>query len=258
MEHKIHNYYSKFDGKLAIVTGAGSGIGLATARQLADFGATVIGADVSRPRLEEVEKELGKAFIPVVVDISAHDGPAKIVAAAKGKNIDILVNNAGIMDGFLPLTELDDNTWNKVIAINTTAMMRLCRQVISGMIKAGHGAIVNISSEASLRASCAGLAYSVSKHAVNGITKHIAAIYGKDGIRCNAVAPGAVATNVGGAFLSELAKERLVPIMGATMNFAGQAQPEELARLICYLADDLAASNINGVILPCDGGWSVM
>jgi NAD(P)-dependent dehydrogenase (short-subunit alcohol dehydrogenase family) len=249
-------YGARFHDKVAIVTGAGSGIGLATADMIIQDGGSVLAVDLSAERLKAAQAKLGDAYQPLAIDISRHDAPATITKAA-GKQIDILINNAGIMDGFLPLTELDDATWDKVFAINVTAMMRLARAALPTMIQAGHGAIVNLSSEASLRASCSGLAYAVSKHAVNGLTTHIAAMYSHDGIRCNAVAPGAVNTNVGGAFLSELAEQRLMPVMGATG--AGRvAEPELLARAICFLADDHAAGNINGVILPVDAGWSVM
>jgi len=217
-------------------------------------GGKVVAVDVSQPRLDEAAAKLGEAYIPLATDITAPDGPA-IIAKVAGDPIDILINDAGIMDGFLPVTELDDATWDKVLAVNMTAQMRLIRQFLPGMLKAGHGAIVNVSSEASLR-TCAGIAYTVSKHGVNGITRHVAAMYGPQGIRCNAVAPGGVKTNVGGDFLSQLAAARLGPALAATAP--APAEPELLARAICFLADDVAAANINGILLPVDGGWSVM
>ncbi len=251
---RVVDYGQRFVGRTAVVTGAGSGIGLATADILIQDGGKVIAVDMSQERLDEAAKRLGEAYVPVAVDITSYEGPAQI-AARSGDTIDILVNNAGIMDGFLPITELDDNTWNKVLAVNMTAQMRLIRQFLPGMLKAGHGAIVNVSSEASLR-TCAGLAYTVSKHGVNGITKHVAAMYGPQGIRCNAVAPGGVKTNVGGDFLSQMAAARLGPALAATAPES--AEPALLARAICFLADDHGAANINGVVLPVDGGWSVM
>ena len=246
----------RFAGKTAVVTGAGSGIGLATAKMLIEGGAKVIAVDVSQPRLEDSAAQLGSAYVPVVVDITQPDA-AQTVADAAGQ-VDILVNNAGIMDGFLPVAEVDDAMWDKVLAVNLTGMMRLMRQFIPGMIAAGHGAIVNLASEAALR-TCAGAAYTASKAAVIGLTRNTAAMYSKDGIRCNAVAPGGVATNVDGDFRSALAGQRIGAAMGATMiAVAEMGQPEWLASAICFLADDVAAKFVNGVVMPVDGGWSTV
>ena len=247
----------RFAGKLAVVTGAGSGIGLATSKLLIAGGARVIAVDVVQQRLDDAAAEIGASYVPIAVDITAADAPAKIAEAAGGTP-DILINNAGIMDGFLPTAEVTDAVWDKVLAINVTSMMRIIRQFLPGMIAAKHGAIVNLASEAAIR-TCAGVAYTVSKHAVVGLTKNTAAMYSKDGIRCNAIAPGGVETNVDGEFRSAVAGERIGAAMGASMMaVAGMGKPEQLAQAICFLADDQAASFVNGVVLPVDGGWSTV
>jgi NAD(P)-dependent dehydrogenase (short-subunit alcohol dehydrogenase family) len=138
-----------------------------------------------------------------------------------------------------------------VFAVNVTSVMRLTRAVLPMMLAAGGGAIVNVSSEASLRASASGVAYTASKHAVNGITKSTAVFYKGNGIRANAVAPGPVATNIQAPFKSEHAAGVLGPIMQTTIPSVASA--EQLAATICWLLSD-DASNVNGVILPSDGG----
>ena len=248
---------NRFEGKTAVVTGAGSGIGLATAELMIAGGARVVAVDVSKPRLDEAAARIGASYVPVVADITKPEA-SQSVADAAGASVDILVNNAGIMDGFLPVGELDDATWDKVLGVNLTGMMRMMRQFVPGMVAAGHGAIVNLASEAALRA-CAGAAYAASKAGVVGLTRQTAAQYAKDHIRCNAVAPGGVATNVDGEVRSTIANERLMPAMGATMmTVNGFGQPEMLAEVICFLADDKAASFVNGIVVPVDGGWSAI
>jgi NAD(P)-dependent dehydrogenase (short-subunit alcohol dehydrogenase family) len=220
----------RFDGKTAIVTGAGSGIGKATAVQLAQEGATVIAADISAERLAEFVAEHGDLKIVTVVgDISTEDGVQAVVAAAGGK-VDALANIAGIMDGFLPPAEVDDATWERVFAVNVTAVMRLTRVALPLMLEAGTGAIVNVSSEAGIRGAAAGTAYTASKHAVNGYTKSVAVFYKGNGIRCNAVAPGGVITNVDGSFRSAHAGEVLGPLLQTVVPTPAAA--EELAATI--------------------------
>lgn len=245
----------RFAGKTAIVTGAGSGIGKATAIRLAREGARVVAADISEVRLAGLVSECPElAFITVSGDISDEAGVQAVISAAGG-HVDALANVAGIMDAFLPPAEVDDATWDRVIAVNLTSVMRLTRAVLPLMLEAGKGAIVNVSSEASLRASASGVAYTSSKHAVNGFTKSVAFFYKGDGIRCNAVAPGAVLTNIEAPFKSEHAASVIGPIMQALLPTPATAN--QLAANITYLLSD-DASNVNGVILPSDGGWSAI
>ncbi|MGN6442280.1 MAG: SDR family NAD(P)-dependent oxidoreductase [Arthrobacter sp.] len=245
----------RFAGKTVIITGAGSGIGKATALRVAKEGGRVIAADVSKERLDElVEQNPGLSLVPVAGDISTEETVAAVVGAAGGR-VDALANVAGIMDNFAPIHDLDDETWDRVLRINVTALMRLTRAVLPLMLEAGAGSVVNISSEAGLRGSAAGAAYTASKHAVVGLTKNSAVIYGPKGLRFNAVAPGATITNIVANWGSQMAAERLGPLMQA--NIPAPATAAQLAASITFLLSD-DGTNVNGTILASDGGWSAL
>ncbi|WP_433931718.1 SDR family NAD(P)-dependent oxidoreductase [Curtobacterium flaccumfaciens] len=245
----------RFTGRTIIVTGAGSGIGRATATRIANEGGRVIATDVVAERLDALRTELeGFAVETVVGDVAASETIDALIAAA-GDRVDGLANVAGIMDAFLPPDEVDDATWERVFSVNVTGPMRLTRAVLPLMIAVGKGSVVNVASEAALKASAAGAAYTSSKHAIAGYTKSVAFFHGPQGIRANAVAPGAVATNIEAPMRSEYAARRVGPIMQTTIPPV--AQPEQLAAAITWLLSDDSA-NVNGAVLPSDGGWSVV
>jgi NAD(P)-dependent dehydrogenase (short-subunit alcohol dehydrogenase family) len=245
----------RFSGRTAIVTGAGAGIGFATVLRLAREGARVVAADISAERLSALDaKAPAGAIVTVCGDLAREDAVQATIAAAAGR-IDILANVAGIMDGFLPAAEVDDATWERVMAVNVTALMRLMRAALPLMVEAKTGAIVNIASEAGLRGSAAGFAYTTSKHAVIGMTRSAAFMYGKDGVRVNAIAPGGVRTSIEGAMKSPLAVARQGPLLQSVVPRPADA--DDIAAAIAFLASD-EARNINGAILPSDGGWSTL
>jgi NAD(P)-dependent dehydrogenase (short-subunit alcohol dehydrogenase family) len=244
---------NRFAGRTGIVTGAG--IGRATAVRLAREGARVVAAETSGERLAAlVEEHRDLKIVPVAGDIVGAQTALAVVAAA-GDRVDVLINNVGIMDGFLPPAEVDDATWERVLAVNLTATMRMTRAVLPAMLAAGRGAIVNVSSEAGFRASASGVTYAASKAAVNSLTRSTALFYRDKGIRCNAVAPGPVATSIEAPWRSAFAGSVLMSIMQATIPAV--ARPEQVAAAVTWLASD-DASDVNGVILPCDGGWSAL
>ncbi|PRY65446.1 NAD(P)-dependent dehydrogenase (short-subunit alcohol dehydrogenase family) [Glaciihabitans tibetensis] len=244
----------RFAGQTVIVTGAGSGIGRAVASRVAREGGKVIAVDISTERLGEFAGAHGDySVVTVAGDITNKDDIAGIIAAADGR-IDALANVAGIMDDMTPLHEVSDEVWERVFAVNVDGMFRLTRAVLPFMIAAGQGSIVNVASEAALRGSSAGFAYTASKHAVVGMTRSASFMYAPSGIRVNAVAPGPVATNIQARFNSELGKER---IQGAMAILPPVAEAIQLAASITFLLS-ADGTNINGVILPSDGGQSAI
>ena len=246
----------RYAGLTVIVTGAGSGIGKATALRIASEGGRVVVGDLHAARVEETVsaiQEVGGAAVGLPGDITDQGTVDGLVAACRGR-VDVLVNNAGIMDGFLPVGEIDDATWVRVLDVNLTAPMRTTRAVLPLMLSAGSGSIVNVASEASLRAGASGTAYAASKHGLIGLTRSTAVFYRQSGVRCNAVLPGAVATNIEAPFRSAMGASVLGPLM---VVIPPVAQPAELAAAICWIGSP-DAPNVTGAVLTSDGGWSAI
>ncbi|MCA0453988.1 MAG: glucose 1-dehydrogenase [Chloroflexi bacterium] len=247
----------KLQGKVALVTGAGSGIGREITKIFAAEGAQVVAADVVTTGLDTLTQEIsaGDTRLKTVVgDVSVRADAEQIVDTALDAygTLDIVVNNAGIMDDFMPVADLDDSLWRKVMGVNLDGPMFICRKALQTMLANEKGVIVNVASIGGLFGGRAGVSYTASKHAVIGLTRSIAYQYAKKGIRCNAICPGGVATNISVHNPSPLGYERLQTTLPAAIR---TAQPEELARVVLFLASD-DASFVNGEILVADGGWT--
>jgi NAD(P)-dependent dehydrogenase (short-subunit alcohol dehydrogenase family) len=243
-----------------VVTGAGSGIGRATALRFAREGAKVLIADLNAGGAKAVAEEIraaGGTAVTVTGDLSEQDVVDEVVATAVASfgGLDVLVNNAGIMDRMGATADVTDAEWERLIRVNLTAPFLLTRAALPHMLAKGKGAIVNTASEAGLRGSAAGTAYTVSKHGVVGLTRSTAVMYRDQGIRTNAIAPGGTAT---GLVVDADAGAPGPAVIAAYLGNVGRiADAEEQAAAIVFLASD-AAGNINGVILPVDNGWSAV
>lgn len=247
----------KLSGKVAFITGAGSGMGRAIALEFARQGARIVAVDINKAGAEQTCAAIGaESSLALAGDISVADSVKKLCAAAIAHfgQVDILVNNAGVLDNYLPVTETDEALWDKILNINLKSMFLTTKSLIPQMIAQGGGAIINVASIAALVAGGGGAAYTASKHGVVGLTRQIAFDYGQQGIRANAICPGAVETAMTKAiFASEdaavMESVRAVP--------AGRyGKPEEIAKLALYLASE-DASFVHGAAFVIDGGWTI-
>lgn len=246
------------DGKIAVVTGAGAGIGLAIAREFAAAGATLVCSDMdgatATAAADAIIASGGKA-IGVTADVADLGSVENLVAQtlANFERADIVVNNAGILDGFTPLGEVSDALWDRILAVNLTGSFYVSRAFLPGMLARGSGNFINIASMAGVIAHAGGLAYTVSKHGVIGLTRQVAADYGPRGIRANAICPGAIDTNLTNSFMENAPEVRAI---AESVPVGRLGKPEEIASLAAYLASDSSAF-VQGAAMLIDGGWTI-
>ena len=247
----------RLENKVALVTGASSGMGEQMAKLFAKEGASEIALARRKERLadlvEAIEAEGGTA-IAVAGDVTIEEDVQAAIKTAVDEygKLDIVINNAGVLDKMTPVDELDDNLWNLVMDVNVTGPMRIFRAAIPEMEKIGGGAFVTIASLGALKCGIAGSAYVASKHAVMGLAKNVAYMYADKNIRSNVIAPGGVKTEIGvGDSNSECGFDRCKLSMD-TMPRLGDA--DEVAQVALFLASD-ESSLVNGAVITADAGW---
>jgi NAD(P)-dependent dehydrogenase (short-subunit alcohol dehydrogenase family) len=249
-------------GQVCLVTGSTGGIGRETARLLAAEGARVIVTGRDAARVEQVRDEVG-ARLGVVCDLAEADAPAKLVAEAADAvgPIEVLVNNVGSAYQ-TTFEDVSDEQWDSMWQLNVMSYVRCIRAVLPGMKSARRGSIVNVSSTAGKRPSTGMPNYSVTKAAVLSLSRLIADLYAKHGIRSNAVTPGPTATEAwlgeGGladqqASTSTKTREEVLEAVGAGRPLGRLAEPEEIASVIAFLCSD-RASYVTGSAWSADGG----
>ena len=247
--------------KIAIVTGASSGIGKETAKLFAAEGAKVVLAARRLERLEALKEEInaagGEAYC-VQADVSKEADCIRIVEAAIAQygRIDILVNNAGIADGHYRITKCSNERWDDVRRVNMDSIFFTTREALKYMEGTGKGSIINVSSIGGTRAT-AGISYSAVKAGVNAMTKNIAIQYAGQGIRCNAVCPGPTETELFTSEAMQHVDQEFVELTGEHMYIkAPPAQAIDQANAILYFASDLSTA-VTGQILVVDHGCTL-
>jgi NAD(P)-dependent dehydrogenase (short-subunit alcohol dehydrogenase family) len=255
------NYELK--GRVAVVSGAGSGIGLATCQLLLQEGAAVVAGDLD----PSAAGALSDAVTPVTVDLSTRGGPEQVISAALAAygSVDVLVNNVGIFpfrDSFLTVSDAD---WSALMGVNFFSMVRACRAALPLMVKQGSGSIVSVASDVGRAPDRFFVDYSVSKAAVLMLSKAISLEFGPAGVRSNCVSPGPTRTpawDKPGGFADSLAEEYRLDKEQAVEHFAKEVRklplgklgdPEDVARVIVFLAADVS-KHVTGADYTVDGG----
>ena len=249
----------KLDGKVAIVTGAASGIGAETVCALAEAGARVLVADLNLEGAREVAAGIearGGRALACRADVAEEDDVRRMVRTAVESfgGLDVLHNNAAAsasaqMDRDLDFLNLEVEVWDRAMAVNARGPMLGCKHAVPAMIERGGGSIINTSSVSGLTGNLTHTAYGASKGALNALTLGVATLFGKRGIRCNAIAPGVIQTpsleeNVPAELLAAYEASNLLPRLG---------RARDIAQAVVFLASDESAY-ITGQILRVDGG----
>ena len=255
----------RLEGKIAVITGAGSGMGRAMANLFTKEGAKVVAAEWNPATLDEVVAEVraaGGDITGVAGDVSNREDDQRIIQTAISTygRLDILCNNAGIMDNMAAAGDFDERTLARVMGVNAYGPLYLINAALPHFLAQGKGAIVNTASAAGVGGGAAGVVYTMSKHACVGLTKSTAWAYAKSGVRCNAMAVGGVNTGIMQNTAGKVADLDPQSIGAArAMAWAGMApgfgEPIDIANLALYLASD-EARFVNGAIVHIDAGWT--
>ncbi|NLX48822.1 MAG: glucose 1-dehydrogenase [Methanospirillum sp.] len=248
----------KLENKVAIVTGASSGMGKEIAKLFAQEGASVIAIARRAEKLQEVIDQItaeGGRALAVSGDVSKEEDVRNAVRTAVEQygRLDIVVNNAGLMDRMGGVAVVDDQLWNSIIDVNLTGPMRMMRAAIPVFLDQGGGVFVTVASIGGLHGCRAGAAYTASKHGVIGLAKNVGHMYAKKGIRSNIIAPGGVNTDITSNLQIDPEGGALCGAGLVTNPRMGEA--DEIARVALFLASD-DSSFVNGATLVADSGWS--
>ncbi len=246
----------KLKDRITIVTGASSGLGRSIALEFAKEGAKVVAMARRKERLDELVKEApAGSMFPYQGDVSSREeilGLFEYVKKTFGK-LDVLVNNAGILDNVLMAADMDDDTWDRIIAVNLTGPFLMSREALKMMVAQGSGNIVNMASVGGITGCHGGTAYTATKHGVVGLTRNIAWAYLKKGIRCNAICPGTVESEIMAdpSKVDKFGMERMMEYMPLLPS----GKPEQIAKIAAFLASD-DANMVNGAIVVADKGMT--
>jgi Dehydrogenases with different specificities (related to short-chain alcohol dehydrogenases) len=243
----------RLDGKIAVVTGAASGIGLAVAKRFAAEGAQIVIGDRNADGLRDAVQTIGSSASALALDVADEDSCQAIIDHAVGQHggLDILCNIAGVLD-FGRFAEVDRTRWDRVISVNLTGVYQMCRAAMPHLIER-RGNIVNMASAAGLVGVPYNSAYTASKHGVVGLTKALALEFSKEGVRVNAVCPGGVDTPMLHQSPPDNIDWQMVMRSASWLDSGAMATPDDIADAVTFLASQ-EARRITGAAFTVDGG----